>query len=103
MFNLAFVGILLSTLPELLSAVAETVQAVEASGSDKPGPEKKKEATEAVVAWYKTTDKIGNFPESVDSVFEEQLAPALVEFVFNGLKFTPPGAGLDIGVAAEAE
>ena len=87
--NPQFVLLAVSLLPELITAVAETVEAVQANLSDAPPEEKKRAALEAACAWYDAADENLKFSEAIDAEVKGQLLPGLIEFVYKGMKHTP--------------
>lgn len=87
--NPQFAILAISLLPELISAVAETVEAVQTNLSDAPPEEKKRAALEAACAWYDAADENLKFSEAIDSEVKNQLLPSLIEFVYKGMKHTP--------------
>lgn len=97
MFNPVFIGIALAIFPELLKAIQETIEAVEANMSNAPGAEKEREVVEAVIQWYRTFTKAPllfgsafKVPDSVNKAFEDSV-PYLVRLVYHGMKETPEG------------
>lgn len=97
MFNPVFIGIALAIFPELLKAIQETIEAVEANMTNAPGAEKEKQVVEAVIQWYRTFTKAPIFfgsafkiPESVNKAFEDSV-PYLIRLVYHGMKNTPEG------------
>lgn len=95
-FNFGFIFVLILLIPEMLKAVAESVEAAQAS--NKPGPEREKEAVEALVAWYEVARKaFPALPVSLDAPFRDSLAPGLIKFMYRGFRDTER-EGLDAEV-----
>jgi hypothetical protein len=89
MLNPQFILIAVSILPELIGAIAETVQAVQVNFSDAPPEQKKKEALEAAVKWYRAADNQFKFSDDIDRVVETEFLPGLIELIYKGMKHTP--------------
>lgn len=85
--NLAFVGLAVAVLPEMIGAIAETIEAVQVQFSDMSGEQKAKEVEEAVLKWYQASDKIFQFPPQVDEDVAKAIPP-LVKLIYGGMKFT---------------
>lgn len=95
MFNFGFIGIAVSLLPEMLSAIGETIQAVEAQFGPGNGEYKKQQVLEALQADYKLIDTGLNLPDSVDKAVADGL-PHLVEVMFKGMKDTQQEAAHEL-------
>lgn len=90
--NPQFAILAISLLPELIAAVAETVEAVQTNLSDAPPEEKKRSALEAACAWYDAADENLKFSPEIDTEVKGELLPGLIEFVYKGMKTTPEEA-----------
>jgi hypothetical protein len=88
MFNLGFIGLALSLMPEFFAMVGQTIEAVEAQFGPGNGEQKKQQVVEAVTAAYKLLDKGFSLPDSVDNAVLETI-PHLVEILFRGMKDGP--------------
>lgn len=95
MFNLGFIGIAVSLLPELLSAIGETIQAVEAQFGPGNGEYKKQQVLEALQATYRVADAGLHLPDSVDKAVADGL-PHLVELMFRGMSDTEQEAAHEL-------
>jgi hypothetical protein len=80
---LNLVGLVLKTLPDLMKAISETLEALQASGSELPLEAKIQQATEAGQAWYRTADTQLNLSDEMDRVMLEQIIPALAALIFH--------------------
>lgn len=80
---------IMNDLPEFWEVGKETVESVAAEFSGADNATKKKEATEAMQAWFKLAAKKTGLQTQQQTFFLEKMIPDLVEWIYKSEKANP--------------